>query len=325
MSLVAFILILCILAAPAVSKAQPAGKVWRIGYLSPDAAASDSSLPVLRQGLQELGYIEGQNLFIEYRHAQGAVRWLPELASELVQLKVDVIVTYGTPAIQAAKDATKAVPIVMAAVADPVAVDLVSSLARPGGNVTVLTLLSPELSGKRLELLKEVAPRIARVAVVGNATSPVTTTLLFKEAEVAARSLGMQLKLVEATGPDDLDRTFSAIAEWRADAVFVLHDPMLRANSRRLADLASKARLPSMADITEFAKVGGLMAYGATLSDRFHHAATYIDKILKGAKPANLPVEQPTKFEFVFNLKAAKALGLTIPQSVLLRADEVIQ
>lgn len=186
-------------------------------------------------------------------------------------------------------------------------------------------MLSPELSGKRLQLLKDVVPRMARVAVLGNATSPVTTTLLFKEAEAAAPSLSLQLKLVEPTGPDDLDHAFSAIAEWRADAVFMLHDPMLRANSGRLAHLAERFRLPGMADIGEFAKVGGLMAYGATLSDRFHHAATYVDKILKGAKPADLPIEQPTKFELVINLKTAKALGLTIPQTLLLRADEIIQ
>jgi putative ABC transport system substrate-binding protein len=186
-------------------------------------------------------------------------------------------------------------------------------------------MLSPELTGKRLELLKQVAPRISRVAVLGTVTSPVTTDLLFKEAAVPAQALDLELKLVKATGPDDLDRAFSAMAAWPADAVFVLHDPMLRANSRRLGELASKAGLPAMADISEFANRGGLMAYGATLSDRFHRAATYIDKVLKGAKPANLPVEQPTRFELVINLKTANALGLSLSPSLLLLADEVIQ
>jgi len=278
----------------------------------------------LRQRLRELGYLEGQNIAFESRFAEGKTDRLPGLAAELVALKVDVIVTSGTPASLAAKQATRTIPIVMAQLADPVGAGLVASLGRPGGNVTGLTTQDADLSGKRLEMLLEVVPKVSRFAVLIDETSP-GSMLIARGTQVAAQSLGVQLQSLGVRGPGELDRAFSAMKEARAGALIVESSSLLFTSRTRLADLALKNRLPTMFAQREYAEAGGLMAYSADFSDLFRRTATFVDKILKGAKPADLPVEQPTKFDFVINLKTAKALGLTIPQSLLARADEVIQ
>jgi len=280
-----------------------------------------------RQGLRDLGYVEGRNVVIEYRDAEGKHERLPALAAELVALKVDVIVAPPTPAALAAKQVTKTIPIVFAAVSDPVSSGLVTSLARPGGNVTGLSDLTPELVGKCLEQLKQAVPGVSRAAVLWQpgAFGERTEKDLLKAAEVAARALGVRLQFVEARGPDDFDRAFSKMTSARADALTVLPTAMFVSERRRLVDLAAKNRLPTVFPYRESVDAGGLMSYGPNLADMYRRAATYVDKILKGAKPGDLPVEQPTKFELVINAKTAKALSLTIPQSVLLRADQVIQ
>jgi putative ABC transport system substrate-binding protein len=316
-----------LLAAPLAAEAQQAAKVARIGYLA-GSLAGDLHMPeAFRQGLRDLGYVEGRNVVIEYRDAEGKLARLPALAAELVALKVDVILAVGTLHALAAQQATKTIPIVFAAAGDPVTDGLVTSLARPGGNVTGLSLLTPELVAKRLEQLKQAVPEVSRVAVLwhpGGAAERTQKDIL-KEAEVAARALGVRLQFVEARGPADFDRAFSDMTGARAGALTVLGSTMFLIERRRLVDLAAKSRLPAVYGLREFVAAGGLMAYGPNAADLFRHAATYVDKILKGAKPAELPVEQPTKFELVINLKTAKALGLTIPPSVLGRADEVIQ
>jgi len=319
---------LSVLALPLAAEAQPAAKVARIGYLSHNLAASPHQHEAFRQGLRDLGYIEGRNVVIEYRSAEGKFERLPALAAELVALKVDVIVaTGGTLAALAAKQATRTLPIVFTAVADPVTSGLVTSLARPGGNVTGLSILASELVGKCLEQLKQAVPGVSRVAVLWQpgGVPERTDKDILRGAEVAARALGVRLQFVEARGPEDFDRAFSDMTRARAGALTVLPSSMFGTERRRLVDLAAKTRLPAVYPWREFVDAGGLMAYGANVADLFRRAATYVDKILKGAKPADLPVEQPTKFEFVINLKTAKALGLTIPPSVLGRADEVIQ
>ena len=280
-----------------------------------------------RQGLRDLGYVEGRNVVIEYRDAEGKHERLPALAAELVALKVDVIVAPPTPAALAAKQVTKTIPIVFAAVSDPVSSGLVTSLARPGGNVTGLSDLTPELVGKCLEQLKQAVPGVSRAAVLWQpgAFGERTEKDLLKAAEVAARALGVRLQFVEARGPDDFDRAFSKMTSARADALTVLPTAMFVSERRRLVDLAAKNRLPTVFPYRESVDAGGLMSYGPNLADMYRRAATYVDKILKGAKPGDLPVEQPTKFELDINAKTAKALSLTIPQSVLLRADQVIQ
>jgi putative ABC transport system substrate-binding protein len=316
------------LLAPIGTEAQPAGKIARIGYLSLNAGANTHLGDAFRQGLRDLGYVEGRNVVIELRDAGGKPERLPALAAELVALKVDVILTGGgTPPALAAKQATKTIPIVFASAPDPVTDGLVTSLARPGGNVTGLSNLNAELVGKCLEQLKQAAPGATRVAVLSQPgfVDERTGKDMLKAAEVAARTLGVRLQLVEARGPADLDRAFSEMTKAHAGALTVLPSAMLFTARRRLADLATKNRLPAVYAQREFVEAGGLMSYGPSLADLFRRAATYVDKILKGAKPADLPVEQPTKFELVINLKTAKALGLTIPQSLLLRADEVIQ
>ena len=264
---------------------------------------------------------------IEYRDAEGKLERLPALAAELVALKVDVIVAAGTPAALAAKQATRTLPIVFAAAADPVASGLVTSLARPGGNVTGLSILAPELVGKCLEQLKQAVPGVSRVAVLWQpgGLGERTEKDMLKGAEVAARALGVRLQFVEARGPADFDRAFSDMTRARAGALTVLASAMFFSERRRLVDLAAKNRLPAVYPLREFVDAGGLMSYGPNLADLFRRAATYVDKILKGAKPGDLPVEQPTKFELVINLKTAKALGLTIPPSLLQRADQVIE
>jgi ABC-type uncharacterized transport system substrate-binding protein len=314
-------------AAPFAAEAQQAAKVARRGYLSADRAANPHLQEAFRQGLRELGHVEGRNLVIEYRDAEGKLERFPALAAELVALKVDVIVASGTLAALAAKQATTTLPIVFSPAADPVASGLVTSVARPGGNVTGLSLLYSELVGKWLEQLKQVIPGVSRVAVLWQpgAFGERTEKDNLKGAEVAARALGVQLQFVEARGPENFDRAFSDMTRARAGALAVLSSNMFVSQRRRLVDLAAKNRLPAVYNVREYVDAGGLMAYGPNLADLYRRAATYVDKILKGAKPGDLPVEQPTKFELVINLKTAKALGLTIPQAMLGRADEVIQ
>jgi putative ABC transport system substrate-binding protein len=317
-----------LLAAPLVAEAQPAAKVARIGWLGANLAGGPHLIEVFRQGLRDLGYVEGRNVVIEIRDAEGKFERFPTLAAELVALKVDVIVAGGaTRAILAATQATKTIPIVFAGVADPVAIGFVASLARPGGNVTGLSSLTVELVGKCLELLTQAIPGVSRVAALWQpvAGAERTNKDFLKEADVAARALRVRLQVVEARGPADFDRAFSEMTRARAGALTVLTSAMFYSERRRLVDLAAKNRLPAVYQVREFVDAGGLLSYGPDLADLFRRAATYVDRILKGAKPADLPVEQPTKFELVINLKTAKALGLTIPQSVLRRADEVIQ
>jgi putative ABC transport system substrate-binding protein len=316
-----------LLAAPLAAEAQQAAKIARIGYLSIDVAGSVHVREAFLQGLRDLGYVEGRTVVIEYRDAEGKPERLPALAAELVALKVDVIVAPGNSLALAAKQATRTLPIVFAAVADPVASGLVTSLARPGGNVTGASGLAVELVGKRLELLTQAVPGVSRVAVLWlpGALGERTEKDMLKEADVAARALGVGLQFVEARGPADLDRAFSDMTRARAGALTVLPSLMFLREHKRLVDLAAKHRLPAVYTVKEYVDAGGLMAYGSNVADLFRRAATYVDKILKGAKPGDLPVEQPTKFELIINLKTAKALGLTIPPSLLGRADQVIE
>jgi putative ABC transport system substrate-binding protein len=315
-----------LLAAPFTANAQPAGKVYRVGYLTAGSiAANPRVLEAFRQGLRELGWVEGQNVVIEYRSAEGRFDRLPDLAAELVRLKVDVIVGAATPAVVAAKKATASIPIVGVSLTEPVGIGLIASLARPGGNVTGVSYsVGTDIFGKDLELLTEAVPKVRRIAVLSNPDGPVYThtTSNIKE---AARSLGLQLQLVEARGPGDFDGAFATMARERVGALLVVTDPVFIPHRARLVGLAAKNRLPSIFTQRADVEAGGLMSYGPNFADMYRRAATYVDKILKGAKPADLPVEQPTKFELVINLKTAKALGLTIPPSLLQRADEVIQ
>jgi putative ABC transport system substrate-binding protein len=316
------------LAAPLAVEAQQAAKVARIGYLALNLAANPHLREAFLQGLRDLGYVEGRNLMIETRSAEGKRERLPALAAELVALKVDVIVVAGgTLAALAAKQATRTLPIVFTPAADPVESGLVTSLARPGGNVTGLSILAPELVGKCLEQLKQAVPGVSRVAVLWQpgAVPERTEKDMLKGAEVAARALGVRPQFVEARGPADFDRAFSDMTKARAGALTVLGSTMFGNERRRLVDLAAKNRLPAVYPWREFVDAGGLMAYGPNVAVLYRRAATFVDKILKGAKPGDLPVEQPTKFELVINLKTAKALGLTIPPSLLQRADQVIQ
>jgi ABC-type uncharacterized transport system substrate-binding protein len=310
---------------PLAAEAQQAGKVYRIGVLETmSATLNTANLNAFRQGLRELGYVEGRDFVIEYRSADGRPESFPGLATELVRLKVDLIVTRGTPAALAAEKATESIPIVMATSADPAGFGIVSSLARPGGNVTGLSTIAVELAGKRLELLKEAVPRIARIALIANMSSPASGSQ-WRQIEVAARSLGLEPQLLDVRTPEAFARAFDTAIKQRADAVQVANDTLTQTNLRRIVDLSAKHRLPSIFASREFVDAGGLMAYGPNFTDLYRRAATYVDKILKGAKPGDLPIEQPTKFELVVNLKTAKALGLTIPQTILLQADQVIQ
>jgi putative ABC transport system substrate-binding protein len=311
------------LVAPLAAHAQQPAKVPRIGILTL-APSMAPTFEAFRQGLRELGYVEGQNVALEYRFAQGRADRLPALAAELVQMKVEVIVIQSTQAALAAKQATQTIPIVMAQGGDPVAAGLVASLARPGGNVTGLSLQLSELSGKRLQLLKEVAPKSTLVAVIRNVTHP-NAAGFWEETEAAARSLNLRLQSVEVRSPADLDAAFKAVARARPSALITIADNMLVDNRTRVVQFAAKSRLPAIYPDREFAEAGGLMTYGPSTASNWRRAATFVDKILKGAKPADLPVEQPTRFELVVNLKTAKALGLTIPPSILVRADQVIQ
>jgi putative tryptophan/tyrosine transport system substrate-binding protein len=316
-----------LLATPLAAEAQQAAKVARIGYLSPNLAASPHLRDAFLQGLRDLGYVEGRNVVIEYRDAEGKLERFPTLAAELVALKVDVILAEGgTLGPRVAMQATTTIPIVFVA-GDPVGSGLVTSLARPGGNVTGLTGIGPEVVGKRLELLKQAVPGVDRVAVLRQPTAlgeRVAKDML-KAADVAARALGMQPQFIEARGPDEFARAFSDMTSARAGALTVLPSAMFLREHRRLVDLAAKNRLPAVYTSREFVDAGGLMSYGANQPDLFRRLATYVDRILKGAKPGDLPIEQPTKFELVINLKTAKDLGLTFSPSVLARADDLIQ
>ena len=320
------VLAVSLLAAPLAADAQQAGKVPRIGFLG---VTSPSDRPPLldafRQRLRELGWVEGQNIVIDYRYAEGRVDRLPDLAAELVRLKVDLIVSEGTQGPAAAKNATETIPIVMINPRDPVGTGLITSLARPGGNVTGMSGgAGLEIFAKQLALLKETVPEIRRVAVLSNPANAYHQ-LAIKAVNVAARSLGVQLQLLEARGPNEFDGAFGAMAKERVGALLVLSDAIFSFHRTRIADLAARSRLPAAYGVRESVEAGGLMSYGASFVDLYRRAATYADQILKGAKPAELPVAQPTTFELVINMKTAKALGLTIPQSVLLRADHVIQ
>jgi len=319
------VLALGLLLAPLAAEAQQPAKVPRIGVLSP-YSPSDTALwhQAFRQGLRDLGWLEGKNISIEYRYAEGRNDRLPDLAADLVRLKVDIIVAAVTPDALAAKNATRTIPIIMASPGDPIASGLVESLARPGGNITGLTNIAPELAGKRLELLKEIVPKLSRVAVLWDPQDRISI-LSWKEIQFPARELGIQLHSLEVRSPNDFDKAFEDAIRAHAGVVAIMPATLFVANRKRIADLAAKSRLPSMFHLREFVDSGGLVTYAPDRSDQFRRAATYVDKILKGAKPTDLPVEQPTKFELVINLKTAKALGLTIPQSVLIRADEVIQ
>ena len=305
---------------------QQTGKVPRIGFLS---LTSPSDRPPLldafRQGLRDLGWVEGQNIVIDYRYAEGRVDRLPDLAAELVRLKVDLMLSWGTQGVTAAKNATETIPIVMIAVRDPVGIGLIASLARPGGNVTgVSGYAGLEIVAKQLELLKETVPKIRRVAILSNPTNAYHQ-LAIRQVNVQARPLGLQLQFLEARGPNEFDGAFAAMAKERVGALLVLSDAMLNSHGTRLADLAATSRLPAAYGVRESVEAGGLMSYGPSFLDLFRRSATFVDKILKGAKPADLPVEQPTKFELVINLKAAKAIGLEVPPLLIARADELIE
>jgi putative ABC transport system substrate-binding protein len=305
--------------------AQEPPKVGRIGYLAASpSTASPARTEAFRQGLRELGYVEGKSILIEYRWADGKVDRLPHLASELVRLNVEVIVTTGPTVVPAAKEATATIPIVMTFDSDPVGNGFVASLARPGGNITGLSSLSPEIGGKQLELLKEIVPRLSRAAVLGTSTRPGHAQAL-KELERVAAAFGVQLQFQDVQTPKDIEMAFRAASKGLAEAALALGSAVLNSHRTRIAGLAVKHRLPAVYDRSEFVDDGGLLSYGVSLNDLHRRAATYVDKVLKGAKPADLPVEQPTKFELVINLKAAKQIGLTIPPNVLARADKVIR
>jgi putative tryptophan/tyrosine transport system substrate-binding protein len=305
--------------------AQQAKNIPRIGYLTPSLTANRSNFEAFRQGLRDLGYVEGKNVVIEWRANEGKLDRNPALAAELVRLNVDVIVAVGSGEIGAAKEATAAIPIVMVRSGDPVGSGYVASLARPGGNITGLALLRPELSGKRLELLKEIVPKLSRVAVFASSGSA-DYALVLKEIELASGPLGVKLQSLDILSPKDFETAFRDAVKGRADAVlFRVPGPFVSPHRREVAALAVKSRLPVIYESAEQVDAGGLMSYGVNANDLYRRAATYVDKILKGRKPAELPVEQPTKFEFVINLKAAKQIGLTIPPNVLARADKVIR
>jgi putative ABC transport system substrate-binding protein len=301
-------------------QAQQSGKVHRIGLLASGSPSSDATrIEAFRQGLRDLGYVEGQNILIEYRYAEGKADPFAHLATELVRLKVSIIFTSSTPGVLAAKRASSTIPIVFGAINDPVAAGLVASLARPGGNITGLTNLSPDLEGKRLELLKETFPKVTRVAHLWNPDSPGSGM------EAAAQALGLQLQSLEVRNPNDFDSAFDAALRARAQALITSPNPLINTHHKRIVDFAAKNRLPAIYSQRVYVEGGGLMSYAPDINANFRRAAIFVDKILKGVKPADIPVEQPTKFELIINLKAAKQIGLTIPQKVLARADRVIK
>jgi putative ABC transport system substrate-binding protein len=310
---------------PLAARAQQAGRIYRIGVLETSPAASNAAnFDALRKGLRELGYVEGQNLVLDYRSADGRPERYPQLVAELLHLNVDLIVTRGTPAVMAAKNATETIPVVMAASGEPVGTGVVAGLARPGGNVTGLSALTTELVAKRLELMRETVAGIRRIAFLQNMGNPVAPSQ-WEELNTAALSLGLEAQLLDVRKPEDIAQAFDTAIAQRADAILVGNDTVTLVHRRQVVELAVKHRLPAMYNNREFIDAGGLMAYGVSYPDLYRRAAIFVDKIFKGAKPADLPVEQPTKFELMINLKAAKALGLDIPATVLARADEVIE
>jgi putative tryptophan/tyrosine transport system substrate-binding protein len=320
-----FALCAMLFALCASAEAQQPKKVPRIGYLiAPSLSANAARVEAFQQGLRELGYVEGKNIVIEWRSAEGKLDRLPALATELVRLNVDVIVTGGQGSTRPANEATSTIPIVMAQDPDPVGNGFVASLARPGGNITGLSSVIPELSGKRLELLKETVPRLSRVAVLGTSTSPGNAQAL-RETELAAGALAVKLQYLDVRGPKDIETAFRAASKERAEAVLVLGGPMLASQRTQVVELVGRSRLAAIYGQPEFVEAGGLMSYAPSYPDLARRAATFVDKILKGAKPADLPVEQPKKFEFIISLKAAKRIDLTIPPNVLARADRVIK
>jgi putative ABC transport system substrate-binding protein len=321
------LLITALLFTVSPAHAQQPAKIPRIGWVSGsgDPNTPGPQVEAFRQGLRDIGYVEGKNMVVEYRYAEGKMDRIPSLVAELVQLKVDVLVSPNGPAILAAKQATKTVPIVMVVVLDPVATGIVDSLARPGGNITGVSTLNRELSGKRLELLKEAVPRISRLGVLWDANAPGPKSG-FKEYEDAARALKIQLQSLEVRGPNpDFEGAFQAATKGRVNALITVRAAVLNRYAKQIADLAIKNRLPSMHEQSQYVEAGGLMSYSTNDAESFKRAAVYVDKILKGAKPADLPVEQPTKFEFIINLKTAKQIGLTIPPEVLARATKIIK
>ena len=317
-----------LLAAPLAAEAQTAGKVYRVGFLGntpftkdPMSAEFDRTFV---QGLGEAGWVEGQNTIIERRYSDGHMERFPDLAAELVRLNVDVILTSAVPAARAAKQATTTIPIVAIGMSDPVGQGLVASLARPGGNITGSATLFPELAAKRLALFKETLPKTSRVAVLTNAANP-GNLVIWREVQVAARALGVTVRAIDVRGPDDIEGRLGAMIKDRPQGLLVLDDPLFIPHRTSIVEFAAKHRLPAIYPFREYAEAGGLMAYSVNLFDLARHAATSVDKILTGAKPSDLPIEQPTKFELVVNLKTGKALGITVPESILLRADEVIR
>jgi putative tryptophan/tyrosine transport system substrate-binding protein len=320
-----YVLPVFILATIHLAEAQQPKKIPQIGFVAGLGNANSPNIEAFRQGLRDLGYIEGKNALVEYRYADGKLDQVPSFVAELVQLKVDVLVSGNLVGIRAAKQATKTIPIVMVLAVDPVATGLIDSLARPGGNITGLATLRRDLGGKRLELLTEVIPRISRVGVLWDANAP-GPAIAFKEYEAAARALKKPLQSLEVRGPNpNLEGAFQAAAKGRANGLITIANPVLTRYQKQIAELAIKNRLPSVCEQSNWVEAGGLMSYASNDADGYKRAATYVDKILKGAKPSELPVEQPKKFEFIINLKAAKQIGLTIPPNVLARADKVIK
>ena len=310
---------------PLAARAQQAGKRYMVGILSAGGSSVQASLnAAFSEGLREWGWVEGKNVVFENRNAENQLERLPELAADLIRLKVDVIVAAGTLAPLAAKQATATIPIVMTTAGDPLGSGLVASLARPGGNVTGMSLMVPDLGAKRLELLKELLPRLSRVAVLWNAANPYSA-LVYKETQAGGRTLGIDVQSVDVRGPDDFDGAFEAARRLRPDALITVEDPLTASYRKHIADFAAGQQLPSLHGIREFVAAGGLISYGANLADLSRRAAYYVDKIFKGAKPADLPVQQPTKFEMVINAQTARMLGLTVPPTLLARADEVIE
>lgn len=316
----------CLLLAPcSPALAQQPNKLSRVGWLTASSLAAQASrIEAFRQGLRDLGYVEGKSIVIEWRSAEGEQDRLPALVAELIRLKIDIIVSGGPSVTRAAKAATTTIPIVMGNDGDPVGSGFVASLARPGGNITGLSALAPELSGKRLELLKEIVPKLSRVAVFGSSKEPGNAQSL-KEVELAAKALGVKIQILDVVGPKDIETAFQAASKGRAQAALMLQSSIINSQRARVVELAVKNRLPAAYRQAEVAQEGGLMTYGVSVTDLFRRAATYVDKILKGRTPADLPVEQPIKFEFIINLKAANQIGLTIPPQVLARADRVIK
>ena len=320
-----FATVIALTACGAIVEAQQPGKLYRIGYLTGNPRAANSErIEAFRQGLRELGYIEGKNIVIEWRSADGKLEQLPGLASELVRLHVDVIVTGGPSATRPAKEATATIPIVMAQDSDPVGNGFIASLSRPGGNITGLSSVASEMSGKQLELLKEIVPKLSRVVILGTSTNPGNAQAL-RDAELGAGAFGVKLQYLDVRASGDIEPMFREARKVRADGILVVNSLVFNAQRKQVADLAVKSRLPTIYGRREFVDTGGLMSYGVSIFDLDRRAATYVDKILKGAKPGDLPVEQPTKFELVINLNTAKQIGLTIPPNLLARADRVIR